>query len=68
MFEVPVGQVEAHILDFDEDIYGKTLRVMPVQRLRGEAKFDNLDQLIEQMEKDCKKARDVLEDLKWPDS
>jgi riboflavin kinase/FMN adenylyltransferase len=61
MFEVPEGQVEAHILDFpDQDIYDTTLRIQPVERLRGEAKFNSLDDLIAQMEKDCAKTREIL--------
>lgn len=60
MFEVPTGQVEAHILDFNRDIYGKTLCLRPVRRLRGEAKFDGLDALIAQIAKDCEEARAVL--------
>lgn len=60
MFVVPVGQVEAHILDFDRDIYGKTLRIKPVARLRGEAKFGNLDQLVAQIEGDCAAVRSQL--------
>lgn len=60
MFEVKVAQVEAHILDFDRDIYGKTLRVKPAAKLRGEAKFDSLDALIDQIAEDCEKARDIL--------
>lgn len=60
MFEVPTGQVEAHILDFDRDIYGKTLRIRPVRRLRGEARFDSLDALVVQIAKDCEEARGVL--------
>ncbi len=61
MFEVPVGQVEAHMLDFpDRDIYGKNLRVKPIKRLRGEAKFNSVDDLITQMEKDCIQAREIL--------
>ena len=61
MFEVSEGQVEAHILDFpDRDIYDKNLRVRPVHRLRGEAKFNSLDDLIAQMEKDCAQAREYL--------
>jgi len=61
MFEVKVGQVEAHILDFeDRDIYGKVLRVRLVKRLRGEAKFDSLDALIVQIEADCRQVRAVL--------
>ncbi|MCB9989827.1 MAG: bifunctional riboflavin kinase/FAD synthetase [Rhodospirillales bacterium] len=62
MFELPVGQVEAHILDFDRDIYGKTLHIRPVKRLRGEAKFDSLDALIAQIEKDCDETRNILRD------
>lgn len=61
MFEVREGQIEAHILDFpDRDIYNKILGVKPVARLRSEAKFNSLDDLITQMEKDCHKAREAL--------
>lgn len=62
MFEIPIAQVEAHILDFDQDIYGQTLRLKLAKRLRGEAKFNSLDDLITQMEKDCTQAREVLKD------
>lgn len=62
MFELQVGQVEAHILKgFDRDIYGRRLRVKPVQRLRGEAKFDSLEALCEQMDKDCQKTLEILQ-------
>jgi riboflavin kinase/FMN adenylyltransferase len=61
MFEVREGQVEVHILNFPErDIYGKILRVQPVQRLRGEAKFGSLDDLKHQMAKDCAQALEIL--------
>ena len=60
MFEVKVAQVETFIFDFDRNIYGKTLRVKPVKRLRGEAKFDTLDDLIAQMDQDCVQAREIL--------
>jgi len=62
MFEVAEGQVEAHILDFPfREIYGKTLRVKPIKRLRGEAKFNSLNDLIVQMEKDCTLAREIIQ-------
>lgn len=62
MFEVKQGQVEAHILDFpDRDIYGKTLRVRPVERLRGEAKFTSLEALIAQIEADCGQVREIFQ-------
>jgi riboflavin kinase / FMN adenylyltransferase len=61
MFEVKAGQIEAHILNFeDRDIYGQKLRVRPVKRLRGEAKFASLSDLIVQMAKDCEQAKTIL--------
>lgn len=60
MFELPEGQVEAHILDFDRDIYGRTLRIRPVKRLRGEARFENLDALVRQMGSDCEAVRGLF--------
>lgn len=64
MFELKQGQVEAHILDFeDRDIYDKTLQVRPVKRLRGEAKFASLEALIAQIEEDCLQTRLILAGL-----
>jgi len=61
MFEVAEGQVEAHILDFPfREIYGKTLRIKPIARIRSEAKFNSVDDLIIQMEKDCAKTIEIL--------
>jgi len=60
MFEIPVGQIESFIFDFDRNIYGKRLRVRPVRRLRTEAKLESLDALIRQMELDCRQARAIL--------
>lgn len=60
MFELPVGQVEAHILDFDRDIYGESLRVRPVKRIRGEARYASVEELIRQMRIDCRITRDLL--------
>lgn len=63
MFEVPTAQVETFIFDFDREIYGQTLCVRPVEFLRGEAKFNSLDELIAQMDKDCIRAREILQGL-----
>lgn len=60
MFAVPMAQVETYIFDFNEEIYGKTVQVRPVERLRSEAKFNSLDELIVQMGKDCDTAREIL--------
>ncbi len=60
MFEVDAAQIETHIFDFNREIYGKTLCVRLVKRLRGEAKFDSLYELTEQIGKDCAQAKEVL--------
>ncbi|MAQ71385.1 MAG: bifunctional riboflavin kinase/FMN adenylyltransferase [Alphaproteobacteria bacterium] len=60
MFETPEALVEAHLLDFEGDLYGKTLKVKPVQKIRDEARFDSLDDLVKQMDLDCRKARKLL--------
>ncbi len=60
MFELQVGQIESYIFDFNQDIYGKTLRIKPIKRLRGEAKFESLEALIKQIEADCAEARKIL--------
>jgi riboflavin kinase/FMN adenylyltransferase len=62
MFQLEQPQLEAFIFDFDADIYGQILRVQPIEKLRDEAKFDSLDALMDQMEQDCIKARQLLGD------
>jgi riboflavin kinase/FMN adenylyltransferase len=44
--------IEVHILDFDKDIYGRAISVIFMKRLRDEIKFDNTEQLAEQMKFD----------------
>jgi riboflavin kinase/FMN adenylyltransferase len=53
--------LEAYVLDFDADLYGQTARVRFTERLRGEEKFDSVDDLVEQMGRDVQAARIVLE-------
>jgi len=60
MFATEEPLLETHIFDFDQDIYGKYLKVKPVVKLRDEMKFDSLDALIDQMTQDCAKVREVL--------
>jgi riboflavin kinase / FMN adenylyltransferase len=49
--------VEAFLLDRDEDLYGQTLQVDFIRRLRGERRFDSVDALVEQMRLDVEQAR-----------
>ncbi|NQU61831.1 MAG: bifunctional riboflavin kinase/FAD synthetase [Rhodospirillales bacterium] len=52
--------LEAHLFDFDGDIYGKRLRVRLIDFLRPEKKFDGIDDLKAQIALDCEKAKEVL--------
>ena len=51
--------VEAHLIDFDDDIYGETLRIAFVERLRGEKRFDSVEELIAQMNRDVEDAKRI---------
>lgn len=50
-------KIETHILDFNENIYGKTIELQFVRYLREEEKFSNLSQLIKQIEADIMKVK-----------
>jgi len=52
--------VEVHILDFNEDIYGKEMRVSVVQKLRNEKKFNSVGELKKTLEIDENKVRNIL--------
>ena len=48
--------LEIHLLDFDRDIYGKDLEVRFIRYLRPERKFENVDALVRQIERDVEQA------------
>ena len=52
--------VEAYLLDFEGDLYGQTLRVAFVERLRGEKPFPSVEALVEQMSRDVEDTRATL--------
>jgi riboflavin kinase/FMN adenylyltransferase len=52
--------LEAHLFDFDGDLYGQRIEVEFVAKLRDELRFDNLDALTEQMHRDAAQARSIL--------
>ena len=52
--------LEAHLLDFDGDLYGETARIQFVHFLRSERKFDGIDALIAQLQNDVAHARELL--------
>jgi riboflavin kinase/FMN adenylyltransferase len=52
--------VEAHLLDWSGDLYGKSLLLEFLHRLRGEQKFSGIDALIAQIRSDADTARAIL--------
>ena len=63
MFKTPQPIFETFIFDFTRDIYGKMMRVQPVQALRPERSFQDINTLIAQMKEDCITAKAVLKSV-----
>ncbi|MEA1618691.1 bifunctional riboflavin kinase/FAD synthetase [Erythrobacter sp. T5W1-R] len=59
-FEPPKELLEPYFFDFSGDLYGQEIEVAFHHYLRGEAKFDSLEALMAQMDKDCAEARRLL--------
>jgi len=60
MFETGRGLlVEAYLIDFSGDLYGQTLRVAFVERMRGEKRFESVEALVDQMKRDVGLAREI---------
>ena len=59
-FEENSLQLEVHILDFEQDIYGKEIQIQFVQRVRDETGFEGVVALKKQLQKDENSARDIL--------
>jgi len=58
----PYSLLEAHLLNWNGDLYGETARVQFVERLRDERRFDAVEDLIAQMGRDCDAAWRLLGD------
>jgi riboflavin kinase/FMN adenylyltransferase len=67
-FEGGAQTLEAHILDFNEQVYDRTVRVEFVERLRPETKFGSGDELKRQIAADIDLARLILADLESDES
>jgi riboflavin kinase/FMN adenylyltransferase len=59
-FEPPTELLEAHLFDFDGDLYGRTIEVALHAFIRDEAKFDTMEALTAQMREDEAEARRLL--------
>ncbi len=53
--------IEAYLLDFEEDLYTKWIRIEFVRRLRDEFAYESVAQLVEQMDRDVEQTRQILE-------
>lgn len=56
----PTLQVEAHLLDFDADLYGQAMEIELVERLRDEQRFGSTDELAAQISRDIEHARTLF--------
>jgi riboflavin kinase/FMN adenylyltransferase len=60
----PRPVIEAHLLDFDGDLYGTTLTLEFIARLRPEQKFPGIEALVAQIRRDIESARAILAEVK----
>jgi riboflavin kinase / FMN adenylyltransferase len=54
------ASIEAHLLDFDGDLYDTTIGLTFIQRLRGEKRFSGVKELVQQIHRDIDQARRIL--------
>jgi riboflavin kinase/FMN adenylyltransferase len=58
--------IEAYLIDEDLDLYGKTLRIAFIARLRGEKRFGGVEELVAQMRRDVEEARELCANFSPP--
>jgi riboflavin kinase / FMN adenylyltransferase len=56
-------KLEAHLFDFEGDLYGRQLSITFLAFLREEKKFDGMEQLVEQIKLDAAEARAFLSEM-----
>jgi riboflavin kinase/FMN adenylyltransferase len=54
-----VELIEAYLIDFEGDLYGQQLRVLFLERLRGEQRFETVEALVEEMHRDVERTRAI---------
>ena len=59
-FNETIVQAETYVFDFDQDIYGRSVSVSLLKKLRDNKKFDSEELLVKQMETDKKQAEDFF--------
>ena len=58
--------IESYLIDHEEDLYGQTLRIAFIARLRGERRFPGVEELVAQMHRDVDQARRLCAEFKPP--
>jgi riboflavin kinase/FMN adenylyltransferase len=59
-FDLKKPLLEVHMFDFDRDIYGEYIHVDFIGHIRAEEKYDSVDELVAQMNKDVENAKSIL--------
>ena len=59
-FHESARSIEAHIFDFDRDIYDRTIKLEIIERVRPERKFESAQELGKQIAQDLERAREIL--------
>lgn len=59
-FDGTTVQIESHFFDFDETIYGKSVEIFLIEKIRSEQKFPNPEVLIQQIRRDVNAAKKIL--------
>jgi len=62
-FDAGPVSLEVYLFEFHKELYGKTMEVSFVKRLRGEVKFSSADALVQQIRKDVQEAQATLQNL-----
>jgi len=57
----PAPTIEAHLLDFHQDLYGQAVKLEFIEYLRPEEKFDSVKELLKQIQTDIENTREILE-------
>jgi riboflavin kinase/FMN adenylyltransferase len=55
------NKIEAHLLDFEDDLYGRSVEVGFLQRIRGERRFSGVEELKEQIRRDVQETRRITQ-------
>ncbi len=64
-FGISKKWIEAHIMDFNRELYDKEIKIKFLKRHRDEVKFHNTDELVDQIRKDVEQARIYFKEKVW---